>query len=30
VWIYVDASKPVGDAGHLEVFADPDAALSWF
>jgi hypothetical protein len=30
VWIYVDTSKPVGDAGHLKVFADPDTALSWF
>ena len=27
---YVDSSKSVGDAGHLKVFVDPDAALSWF
>jgi hypothetical protein len=30
VWIYVDTSKDVGDAEHLKVFADEDAADAWF
>ena len=30
VWIYVDTSKPVGDADHLKVFADQSAAETWF
>jgi hypothetical protein len=30
VWIYVDASKEVGDVDHLKVFADEVAASRWF
>jgi hypothetical protein len=30
VWIYVDASKQVGDPDHLKVFANEHAAESWF
>lgn len=30
VLIYVDTSKKVGDAEHLKVFADQDAAEAWF
>ncbi|XIA63298.1 hypothetical protein ACFIOY_29550 [Bradyrhizobium sp. TZ2] len=30
VWIYVDASKSVGDPDHLKVFASPEAADAWF
>jgi len=30
VWIYVDTSKKVGDADHLKVFANADAADRWF
>ena len=30
VWIYVDASKEVGDPDHLKVFADEVAANRWF
>lgn len=30
VWIYVDTNKTVGDAGHLQVFADEDTAQTWF
>src|SRR3984893_10472801 len=30
VWIYVDASKEVGDPDHLKVFANIDAAETWF
>jgi hypothetical protein len=30
VWIYVDSRKLVGDRGHLQVFADEDAAEEWF
>ena len=30
VWIYVDTSKEVGDADHLKVFANEDAAEAWF
>jgi hypothetical protein len=29
-WIYVDTSKQVGDADHIKVFANPDAAEKWF
>lgn len=30
VWIYTDTRKVVGDADHLKVFADEDAANVWF
>jgi hypothetical protein len=30
VLIYVDTAKQVGDAEHLKVFADQDAAEEWF
>jgi len=30
VLIYVDTSKQVGDPDHLKVFADADAAETWF
>jgi hypothetical protein len=30
VLIYVDTSKQVGDRDHLKVFANADAAESWF
>jgi hypothetical protein len=30
VWIYVHASKQVGDKDHLEVFASEAAAEVWF
>ena len=30
VWIYVDASKKVGDIDHLKVFANANAAENWF
>lgn len=29
VWIYVDTARDVGDAEHLHVFADRDAAEAW-
>jgi hypothetical protein len=29
VWIYVDTSKEVGDADHLKVFANTEAADRW-
>ena len=30
VLIYVDTSKPVGDPDHIKVFANLDAAETWF
>jgi len=30
VFVYVNTSKQVGDADHLEVFANADAAEKWF
>jgi hypothetical protein len=30
VWIYVDTRKQVGDRDHLKVFANEDAAETWF
>jgi hypothetical protein len=30
VWIYVDTNKQVGDPEHLKVFANQDAAETWF
>ena len=30
VFIYVNTSKHVGDAEHLKVFANADAAETWF
>jgi hypothetical protein len=30
VWIYVDTSREVGDKNHLKVFANEDAAETWF
>jgi len=30
VLIYVDTSKHVGDPNHLKVFANADAAETWF
>ena len=30
VWIYVNTSKQVGDAEHIKVFANQDAAGTWF
>ena len=29
VWIYIDTSKEVGDADHLKVFANMEAADRW-
>jgi hypothetical protein len=30
VWIYVDTKKRVGDRDHLKVFANDEAAETWF
>jgi hypothetical protein len=30
VWVYVDTRKQVGDRDHLKVFANEDAAETWF
>ena len=30
VWIFVNTSKQAGDPEHLKVFANADAAQSWF
>jgi hypothetical protein len=30
VFVYVDTSKQVGDAEHIKVFANADAAEKWF
>ena len=30
VWIHVDTNKEVGDPDHLKVFANIDAAETWF
>ena len=30
VFVYVNTSKPVGDAEHIKVFASVDAAEKWF
>ena len=30
VFVYVNTSKQVGDAGHIKVFANQDAAETWF
>jgi hypothetical protein len=30
VLIYVDTSKQVGDPDHLKVFANAEAAATWF
>ena len=30
VWIYVNTSKQLGDPDHLKVFANADAAETWF
>jgi hypothetical protein len=30
VWIYVDTSKEVGERDHVKVFANEDAAETWF
>jgi hypothetical protein len=30
VFIYVNTNKQVGDADHLKVFANADAAETWF
>jgi hypothetical protein len=30
VLVYVDTSKQVGDPDHLKVFANADAAATWF
>jgi hypothetical protein len=30
VWAYVDTSKQIGDPGHLKLFANADAAETWF
>jgi hypothetical protein len=30
VWIYVDTSKEAGDKDHLKIFANADAAGTWF
>ena len=30
VFVYVNTSKPVGDPEHLKVFANQDAAETWF
>ena len=29
VWVYTDASKPVGDPDQLKIFANRDAADEW-
>jgi len=30
VWAYVDTSKQIGDPEHIRVFANQDAAETWF
>ena len=30
VWVYVNSSKQVGDKDHVKVFANADAAETWF
>ena len=30
VWVYVDISKQAGDRDHIKVFANEDAAETWF
>jgi len=30
VFVYVNTSKQVGDAEHIKVFANQDAAETWF
>jgi hypothetical protein len=30
VWVYVDISKQAGDRDHMKVFANEDAAETWF
>jgi hypothetical protein len=30
IWIYVETRKEVGDPEHLKVFANADAAETWF
>jgi len=30
VWAYVDISKQIGDPEHIRVFANQDAAETWF
>ena len=30
VWAYVDTSKQIGDPEHIKVFANQDAAETWF
>jgi hypothetical protein len=30
VWVYVDTRKQVGDQDQLKVFANEDAAETWF
>ena len=30
VWIYVNASRQVGDSDHLKVFANQETAQAWF
>jgi hypothetical protein len=30
VWAYVDTSKQIGDPQHIKVFANQDAAETWF
>jgi hypothetical protein len=30
VWAYVDTSKQIGDPQHVKVFANQDAAETWF
>jgi len=30
VFVYVNTSKQLGDADHLKVFANEDAAETWF
>jgi len=30
IWIYVDTREEVGDADHLKVLANADAAETWF
>jgi hypothetical protein len=30
VWTYVDTSKQIGDPEHIKVFANQDAAETWF
>lgn len=29
-WVYVDASKGVGDRDHVKLFADANSAHAWF